>query len=258
MTYTSSHTGVLLVAHGTRDEFGLSEVHTLSAAVAGALAPWPIETGFIELATPTIGGAFDRLVKRGAQEVRIVPLLLFAAGHAKADLPRAIRDAAAIHKSVEITVAPPFGLDERIAALSRRRFAEAVCGRPHVATDETYWLLVGRGSSDREATKEFGQFAREQARRLGIVQFACSFVAAAAPSLEEGLTCAVKLAGEGMKRIVVQPHLLFRGVVLDEVCAEVARWQTKCPAVDWVICAHLGPEQELVDAVIARATATST
>jgi hypothetical protein len=28
--------------------------------------------------------------------------------------------------------------------------------------------------------------------------------------------------------------------------------------VEWVACAHLGPEQELVDAVVERATDTAT
>jgi sirohydrochlorin ferrochelatase len=254
VTVHHSHSGVLLVAHGTRDRFGLSEVQTLSAEVADAVAPWPVETGFIELAEPTIGRAFDRLIQRGARRVRVVPLLLFAAGHAKVDLPQTLWKAAEVYKNVEISAAPPFGLDERISALSRRRFVEALSGRPHVATDKTYWLLVGRGSSDTEATAEFGRFAQQQARRVEIAQFSWSFVAAARPTLEAGLELAADSAAQGLKRIVVQPHLLFHGAVLDKVSAAVARWRTKCPNLDWVPCAHLGPEQELVDAVIERVT----
>jgi sirohydrochlorin cobaltochelatase len=246
--------GVLLVAHGTRDECGLGEIRTLSARVTSALAPCPVETGFIELAEPTIGGAFAGLVERGVLKVRVVPLLLFAAGHAKDDIPQAIRIAAEIHKNVEITIALPFGLDERIRLLSQRRFAEAQSGRPRLPPDETYWLLVGRGSSDSDATAEFGRFACGQAERLKLARFGWSFVAAAQPTLETALKRAAETATIGAKRIVVQPHLLFRGAVLDELHAAVAGWQTKCPGIDWVVCAHLGPEKELVDAVIDRAT----
>jgi sirohydrochlorin cobaltochelatase len=254
---TKMTTGVLLVGHGTRDKAGLAEVQTLAARVADAFSPlpWPVETGFIELAEPTIAGAFHRLVKRGVQTVRVVPLLLFAAGHAKTDLPSAIREAAEAHKSVQITIASPFGSDERIFLLSRRRFTEALCGRPQLEADETCWLLVGRGSSDAEATAEFGRFAYGQAQRLELRNFGCAFVAAARPTLEDGLERAAATAASGVKRIVVQPHLMFRGVVLDQVHAAVARWQATCPGIDWVTCAHLGPEQELVDAVVERATA---
>jgi sirohydrochlorin ferrochelatase len=248
----------LLVAHGTRDELGLAEIRTLAAKVAAELALRPVETGYIELAEPTIGRAFDRLVERGVEDVRVVPLLLFAAGHAKTDLPQAIRRAADVHKKVAITVAEPFGLDQRICSLSQRRFEETLLGRPAIAADQTYWLLVGRGTSDPQAIAEFGRFAGHQAQRLNLPKFGCSFVAAAQPALEAGLRCAAETVAAGVKRIVVQPHLLFRGAVLDEVHVSVARWQTKCPSVDWVTCAHLGPEQELVDAVVERATAPAT
>jgi sirohydrochlorin cobaltochelatase len=248
-------TGILLVGHGTRDEAGQAEIRTLSASVAEALSPWRVETGFIELAEPTIGEGVNRLVQYGVLRIRVVPLLLFSAGHAKADLPQATDQAALVHKHVEITVAGPFGLDERIGALSQRRFKEAIGGRPRLAPDQTYLLLVGRGSSDAEALAEFSRFALQQARRLGLTHYGYSFVAAARPTLEDGLKLAAEMAASGMKRIVVQPHLLFRGAVLDEVHAAVARWQTKCPNIDWITCAHLGPEQELVDAVIERATA---
>jgi sirohydrochlorin cobaltochelatase len=251
---TRTNTSVLLVGHGTRDEAGLAEVRSLSARVAEALAPWPVETGFIELAEPTIGGAFDLLIERGVQEVRVVPLLLFAAGHAKADLPQAVREAANVHANVEITIAAPFGLEEQIHRLSQRRFEEALSCGPLVATAEIYWLLVGRGSSDTDAAADLNRFAHRQAARLKLARFGCAFVAAAQPSLEDGLTRAAESASSGVKRIVVQPHLLFRGAVLDEVRTAVAGWRTRCPSIDWAICSHLGPAQELIDVVVEHAT----
>lgn len=257
MNVTKSNIGLLLVGHGTRDQAGMAEVRTLTGRVAESVAPWPVEIGFIELAEPTIGGAFKRLVERGVQDVRVVPLLLFAAGHAKTDLPRAIRDASDVHKNVEVSIAPPFELDERIRSLSQRRFDEALSGRPYLSADQVYWLLVGRGASDLKATSEFGRFTGQQAQRLELPNSSCAFVAAAQPTLEAGLNRAAATAASGVKRIFVQPHLMFRGVVLHQVHTAVAGWQTKCPGIDWVICAHLGPEQELVDAVVERATASA-
>jgi sirohydrochlorin cobaltochelatase len=251
MSLLKPTTGLLLVGHGTRHSSGQAEFLTLAEKVALVLAPQPVEAGFIELAEPTIGEAFDRLVERGVEQVRVVPLLLFAAGHAKSDVPKAILQAAAPHSHIRMDVVPSFGLDERILLLSERRYRESLAGRPFVTARETYLLLVGRGSSDASATEDLARFASERARRSSLPRFGHCFVAAARPTLAEGLATA---AATGVERIVVQPHLLFLGAVLDEVAAAVARSRSQRPDIDWVTTAHLGPEQELVEAVIDRAS----
>jgi sirohydrochlorin cobaltochelatase len=250
MSLLTSTPGILLLGHGTRDPHGQDEFLALTEKVALALAPQPVEAGFIELAEPAVGDAFCRLVKQGVDQIRVVPLLLFAAGHAKDDIPNAIRQMARHYPALEIDVSPPFGLDERILSLSERRYREAVADRQEIVDEDVYWLLVGRGSSDMSATDELARFAAERARRSSLARFGHCFVAAAQPTLFEGLSTAVSLAPE---RIVVQPHLLFRGAVLDEVAAAVARCRTQHPHMDWVVTAHLGPEQELVEAVLSHA-----
>jgi sirohydrochlorin cobaltochelatase len=243
--------GLLLVGHGTRHEEGQAEFRTIASKVAAALAPQPVEAGYIELNEPTIDEAFLRLVEHGAGHVRVAPLLLFAAGHARTDIPEAVSRATAMHPHVTVEFASPFGLDDRILALSQRRYREALAGRMPVLAEDTYWLLVGRGSSDPTASGELSKFAMERARRSSLPLFGHCFVAAARPTVPEGLFAAASLP---VKRIVVQPHLLFRGAVLDEVTAAVARFESERPDIDWVTTAHLGPEQEVVDAVIACAT----
>ena len=178
-----------------------------------------------------------------------MPLLLFSAGHAKFDVPGALRDAAARHRGLEFSISDPLGLDPPIVALSQRRYDEAVTARAAVPIAETYWLLVGRGSSDPDATQGLEQLARQRHECLGSARFNWCFVAAARPTLDEGLK---RAAESGVKRIVVQPHLLFRGLVLEEIRTAVARWQARQPEVEWIVTAHLGPEQEVVEAVVDR------
>ncbi|MEX2139835.1 MAG: sirohydrochlorin chelatase [Pirellulales bacterium] len=250
MPLSQPTTGLLLVGHGTRDPRGQAEFLTLAERVGAALAPQPVEAGYIELSEPTIGDAFRRLVDQGVGQVRVVPLLLFAAGHAKSDVPEAIHQAAALHSHIKVDVTPPFGLDEHLLSLSERRYREAIAGRSAIEGLETYWLLVGRGSSDPTTTEDLARFGAERARRSSLTRFGHCFVAAARPTLADGLSAA---ASSEAKRIVVQPHLLFRGAVLDEVAAAVNRWGPRRPDIDWVMTAHLGPEQELVEAVIERA-----
>ncbi len=219
------------------------------AKVAAALKPQAVEAGYLELAEPTIGQAFDTLVARGVQRVFVVPVLLFSAGHAKRDIPAAIQSAAARHPGIEIEFRPTFGLDEQILALSRRRLAESLAGRRVAPPDKTYWLLVGRGSSDPRAIEDLARFANSLAGREGLARFGFCVVAASTPTLSEGLAAA---ATAGMERIVVQPHLLFRGAVLDEIVAAVENWRLKETGIEWVITAHLGPAQEVANAIANR------
>src|SRR5258707_5141020 len=95
------HGGLLLVGHGTRDAAGLDEFAVVVERVRVA-ASEPVEGCFLELARPTIGEGLARLVDRGVRRVTVVPVLLFAAGHAKRDIPAAVEEAAARHP--EITV----------------------------------------------------------------------------------------------------------------------------------------------------------
>jgi sirohydrochlorin cobaltochelatase len=215
-----------------------------------------VEAGFLELAQPTIGEAFDRLVQRGATQIRVCPLLLFAAGHARSDVPEAIQRAAARHSEMRIEIGEPFGCGEWLLALSKRRYDEAVAPAaerrggtlPRGAWErECYLLLVGRGSSDATATAEMNRFAELRVKQSSLDKFGVAFVAAAHPTLDEGLEQA---AAAGVRQIVVQPHLLFRGEVLATIQSAVARWQTERPELEWITTSHLGPEQELVQAVL--------
>jgi len=55
------------------------------------------------------------------------------------------------------------------------------------------------------------------------------------------------------RRVIVQPHLLFRGRVEQQVEEAVERARTRHPTVEWVVVPRLGAEPEVARAVVARA-----
>ncbi|TMD97674.1 MAG: hypothetical protein E6I76_05785, partial [Chloroflexi bacterium] len=88
---------VVLIAHGTRDEAGRDELRALTRAVAAGAAA-PVRCGVIEYPAPgldpvfaTLAAAAEDARRAGHCEVRLVPLLLFPAGHAGDDLAVVIR-----------------------------------------------------------------------------------------------------------------------------------------------------------------------
>ncbi|MFM7291573.1 MAG: sirohydrochlorin chelatase, partial [Planctomycetia bacterium] len=86
--------GLVVVGHGTADPVGAEETRQVAEWVAGLLPGVAVELGFLEVIGPSIGTALERLADRGCAEVVAAPLLLFTAGHARRDVPEAVREAA--------------------------------------------------------------------------------------------------------------------------------------------------------------------
>ncbi|MEE3220587.1 MAG: CbiX/SirB N-terminal domain-containing protein, partial [Planctomycetota bacterium] len=87
MLSAAPNSGLLLVGHGTRSSRGRDELLTTANAV-GSRMEIVVEPAFLELTEPTIDDAVTRLADRGVRRMTVMPLLLFAAGHAKRDIPR--------------------------------------------------------------------------------------------------------------------------------------------------------------------------
>jgi sirohydrochlorin ferrochelatase len=68
----------------------------------------------MELAEPTIGGAFDACVAEGATHIIVHPYFLVPGKHSKQDIPRMAAEAAGRHKGVSYYVTEPLGVHENI------------------------------------------------------------------------------------------------------------------------------------------------
>ena len=241
---TTKFDGLLLVGHGTRDPAGLAELHQLVERVRSCFAPieprLPIEGCCLELAEPTIAEGLRSLVRAGSRRVRAVPLVLFAAGHAKRDIPRAGRSGTR-HPGVTVDQAPHLGCHPEVARLSERRYEQAVAEYRPLPQAESMLVLVGRGSNDPEATAEMRRFCDCRSAQLKC-HMQMAFIALAEPRLDDVLQRATR---SRMARIVVQPHLLFAGQLLTELRAKVDRAAAQSPDKQWIVVDHLGPDASL-------------
>ncbi|MEI6240341.1 MAG: CbiX/SirB N-terminal domain-containing protein [Planctomycetia bacterium] len=249
--------GVVIVGHGTADPVGAAETHAVGKLVADMLPGVPVEVGFLEVIGPAIGDALAALAARGCRRVVAAPLILFTAGHAKRDIPEAL-DAGGRAAGLVVHQAAAMGCHPSIVALARRRRREAVRGLEPVPAAAMGLVMIGRGSSDPRAVSQLLEFTAAtfapgasacphdlEACRIGL-----GFVAAARPSLVDGLDAAA--AGPDVRRVVVQPHLLFRGHVEEQAAAAVARARDRHPAVEWIVTARLGAEPDVAEALVDR------
>lgn len=242
-------TGLLLVGHGTRSERGRAEFFEAAELVARLTPATPVAACFLELAQPSIAAGIAALAQRGATRIVVVPLLLFAAGHARQDIPAAVRQAAADFPSIDFAQAEHLGCHERLLQLSALRFEEAAEAAPAVSAHDTLWLIVGRGSHDPAALAEMQSFAERRLRHTPVGQVRVAYLAMAEPRLAETLEEVAQLR---FHRIVVQPHLLFHGELLETVAAQVSQTAERWPGQQWFVTRQLGPADLLAEAVLDR------
>jgi sirohydrochlorin cobaltochelatase len=243
--------GVVVVGHGTASATGAAETAEVAALVAALLPGVPVELGFLEVIEPSIAAAVERLAARGCRELVAAPLLLFAAGHARRDVPEAL-SAAVAAAGVIARQAEPLGLHAALVELSARRRREALAARDAVPAADTALAVLGRGASDPGALGRLQEFtaavlAAGEGWRPGRITY--GFAAAARPTLDEALAAA---AADGPRRVVVQPHLLFQGHVEEQVSTAVARAREAWPLVDWVQVGRLGADPLVARAVVDR------
>jgi sirohydrochlorin cobaltochelatase len=242
--------GLLLVGHGSREPLGIEEFRETARLVAKMARGWAVEPCFLEFTQPTIAAGFETLAARGVRRVATVPLLLFSAGHAERDIPAAVAAVAAEHPRIVVGQSEHLGCHEALLALSDSRYLEALAERPPLPADETVLVVVGRGSRDAQATAEMRAFARLRHERTWVAQARTAFIAMADPPLDRVLD---EVVACGCTRVVVQPHFLFAGVLLDRMRRVVDDYARRHPDRDWVMTRHLGPSELLAEAILDRA-----
>lgn len=242
-------TGLLLIGHGTNNQVGKAEFLEVCSALSHQMPSLVVEPCFLERAEPNIFAAIQQLAAAGVQKAVAVPLLLFAAGHAKRDIPAAVAAAVAGHSSLQISFSDPLNCHQAVLELSSKRFQEAVASQNPLNLDSTMLLMVGRGSSDPFATEQMHRFVELRSSLTSVKKVMTCFLALAEPSLETALA---EAATSGAEQIVVQPHLLFYGDLLKRLRLKVESATTQWPHCRWIVAEHLGPAPQITTAVIDR------
>jgi sirohydrochlorin cobaltochelatase len=88
----------MICGHGSRSKSAVDEFATLADKLPAYLPPeWETDYGYLEFANPVIRDGLDRLRDKGCDKILAVPGMLFAAMHAKNDIPTVLNTYAAKH-----------------------------------------------------------------------------------------------------------------------------------------------------------------
>ena len=239
--------GILFVGHGTRNTQGQLQFLDLAKAVADRLPNHPLEPAFLELAEPSIEDAVRNLSLR-THRILTVPLLLFSAGHAKEDIPQAV-EAACIPNHVQILgqTAPLQHLPP-LLHLASQRYREALTDiDPTTPVDQRALLMLGRGSSDLAATRAMRHLTLFRKQADNVSYAGTAFFAVAKPDPATLFEYIHRRRREEL--IVVQPHLLFDGLLWQQAHNMVQEYQAKSPSRQWRITQPLGSDLALAHAI---------
>ena len=177
--------------------------------VAQRLPERRVSHGFLEFARPTIGTVLAALRDEGAGAIDAVPGMLFAAGHAKNDIPSVLNDFAAANPGLEVR----YGRDLAVDPLLLRAAAERIeaSQQPGDAPPaDSLLVVVGRGTSDPDANSNIAKVTRMLWEGLGYGWAETCYSGVTTPLVGPALG---RIAGFGFRRIVVFPYFLFTGVV---------------------------------------------
>lgn len=245
--------GVMLVGHGTRDEVGTREFFELSQQLQAKLGDIPVAPCLLEFQRPTIAEAWNALLDRGMQRVCVAPLLLFAAGHAKQDIPEAVAACHASSPEIGRSQSGPLSRHPALIELSRRRLRETLDRQDKLADaapGRTAIVMVGRGSYDPCAQADMKVFGEIVGDCFDVAALQTAFYAMAEPRLPDVLE---ELAASGAyDRLVVQPHLLFAGRLDQAVRRQVQEADARHSGVRFAVSDYLGPDPLVAEAIVER------
>jgi sirohydrochlorin ferrochelatase len=222
---------ILYVCHGSRVAKARAEANAFVERCKANIDVPIQELCFVELAEPDIITGIDICVQKGATRIIVLPLLLLSAGHAKYDIPEAIRQAKQRHPHVEIVCGKPFGVQETMIDIVIDRIYEQ--GVP--LDGKSMILLIGRGSSDPDTKRDITAIAKRLQAKTNVPLVDVCFLAAIRPALEDGL---YEASRSSYKKIFVVPYLLFTGVLMKTIERKLRSFQP--PHQQWILCNYLG------------------
>ena len=240
----------MVCGHGSRDENAVREFTAVAAGIRERLPNYVVESGFLEFATPVIRDGLDRLREAGVTRCLAVPGMLFAAGHAKNDIPSVLNTYEAQHPGMSIEYARELGIDPKMLQAAADRIQSALDAEPaNVDVADTLLVVVGRGASDPDANSNITKITRLLWEGFGFGWAETCYSGVTFPLVEPGLERAARL---GFKRILVFPYFLFTGVLVRRIYDYTDAVAARYPDIEFVKAPYLNDHPMVIETFMDR------
>ncbi len=240
----------MVCGHGSRDTRAVEEFQAVAQGLKERLPQYETDWGFLEFATPVIRTGLDALRAKGIRKVLAVPGMLFAAGHAKNDIPSVLNAYQTQNPELEILYARELGIDLKLIRAAGERVEDALQKAGNgVSREDTLLVVVGRGASDPDANSNVAKVTRMLWEGLGLGWAETAYSGVTFPLVEPGLEHATRL---GYKRIVVFPYFLFTGILVQRIYHYTDIVAAKHPEIEFIKASYLNDHPLVLDAFAER------
>jgi sirohydrochlorin cobaltochelatase len=113
-------TGIVIFAHGSRDERWRAPVEAVARRVAALDPSARVACAYLELVAPDLRTAAAALIAGGAGAIRVVPLFLGMGKHLREDLPGLLDELRAEYPGVIFSLAQAVGEEPEVIDLLAR------------------------------------------------------------------------------------------------------------------------------------------
>ena len=242
--------GVMVCGHGSRDEDAVSEFLNFAKKLKNQLLQYELDWGFLEFANPVIKSGLDSLRQKGIKEIMSVPVMLFAAGHAKNDIPSVLNAYQAKYPELSISYGRELGIDLKLVRAAGERIKESIeHADGDIPLEETLLMVVGRGASDPDANSNVSKVTRMLWEGIGFGWAETAYSGVTFPLIKPGLEHASKL---GYKRIVVFPYFLFTGILVKRIYQYTDLVAAEHPEIQFVKAPYLNDHPLVLDTFSER------
>lgn len=196
--------GILYVFHGSQKEeknkAATAFISNLEQRIGKELLQ---ETAFLENHSHTILSQAEALIAQGADHIVVVPVLLFAAKHARIDIPEEIMEVQKKYPDIRFVQTETFGHRSGSRAVLKERFATVQQDLPH---QKLTGILLAHGTKMTDAPQRvLEEIAAE-------IQAAVDFpINAVSLKGHDDYLAEIKLAMKGNRQLVIVPFFLFDG-----------------------------------------------
>ena len=195
----------MICGHGSRSKNAEQEFGLLAKGLKNKFPETPVEYGFLEYSAPNIHMGLDALRENGVEHIIAVPGMLFAATHAKNDIPSVLLTYQKKYPKLKVSYGRELALHPEMISAFETRILESL-GLDHVHDGDLYdtmLVVVGRGTSDTYANAEAAKLTRIVTENLGFGWSETVYSGVTFPSVGQGLKIASRL---GYQKIVVAPY----------------------------------------------------
>ena len=245
--------GVMVCGHGSRDEDAVAQFNQVAQGLKARLPTYAVDSGFLEFARPIINDGLNNLRDAGVNQILALPGMLFAAGHAKNDIPTVLSRYAADNPSVQVHYGRELGIDNKMIRAAgdrvRTAMAEADASLGPVAPHDTLLVVVGRGASDPDANGNIAKITRLLWEGLGFGWGETAYSGVTFPLVTPCLETVAKL---GFQRVLVFPYFLFTGVLVKRIYQATSAAAEQFPGVQFVKAGYLNDHPLVLDTFADR------